>query len=495
MRRTDASSGMFGNIRKRGIAALGAGLLLGAGVLVMAPQAARATATPDCPAGSPDNDCFSGASNNITASAGVPTGTITVGTVTDTDQGGDISAIINWGDGSTSPGTVNGYGGDITGSHTYANGGTYPLTIDITDGDEPTTTLANGDTGTTELTDGTATVVGDVSGSTVSFSATEGQLAGPGVVANFTDLDSSCGINPGELTAQINWGDGVSSPGTVNCTSGSGGTVTGSHTYNNDEGTSLPITVDMTDADEPSVTLPSGNSGNAELSGGTVTILDAAITPSATPRNAVEGAGFSASLGTITDAAGAAANPADYSVALTCYNDTGPGGSPTPPANKPADCVPASLSPVQNHPGQFLVNGSGVFNEEGVFDVQTFITDGESPGPVQEMSTMDSYVTVADAALTVSPVSTIQAKKGNTFSKIVANFKDADPQGTTSDYTASINWGDGTTTSGTIAPNGTGGWSVTGSHKYTTAKGFAVTVTVNDSGGATNSTVTQVRAK
>lgn len=120
-------------------------------------------------------------------------------------------------------------------------------------------------------------------------------------------------------------------------------------------------------------------------------------------------------------------------------------------------------------------------------------TDGEGPN-AQEV-TMNTPVTVNDAPLTVSPVSTVQAKKGNTFSKVVANFKDADPNGTTSDFTASINWGDGSTTSGTIAPNGMEGWSVTGSHKYTTAKGFAVTVTVNDIGGAGNSTVTQVRAK
>jgi hypothetical protein len=79
---------------------------------------------------------------------------------------------------------------------------------------------------------------------------------------------------------------------------------------------------------------------------------------------------------------------------------------------------------------------------------------------------------------------------------VVANFTDADPAGTTSDYMVTINWGDGTpTSSGLIAPNGTGGWSVTGSHKYAKpSNGYSMTVTINDDGGAQKSTTSVLKA-
>ena len=480
MRRTDASSGMFGKGRRRTVAGLGAGVLLGAGILVLAPRAAFATATPS------DNgsDTFTGQTNNFNAVAGLSTGTISIGSFNDGDGSfglSELSGVIQWGDGSSSPATVDDFTGAISGSHTYSTPGTYPVTVDFTDSDEGQVTLGDGNQGTTLLSDGTAYVSApDIAGSSVNITPVE-NTPFTVVVANFTDADNpSCSLGL-DVTAVIQWGDGNQSAGTPACD----GTITGSHTYTGDEGATFPITVDVTDSDEPTGVLPDGGTGNAMLSGGTATLNDGVITPVPTSPTLVEGAGFSnLSLGTIKDA-DPAATPGDYSVAQTCFNDLGP--------NTPNDCVPATLTAVVNHPNWFTVSGSGTFLEEGSYNVQTMITDGEGPG-AQEV-TMNTPVTVNDAALTVSPVSTIQAKKGNTFSKIVANFKDADPNGTTSDYTASINWGDGSTTAGTIAPNGMGGWSVTGSHKYTTAKGFAVTVTVNDFGGASNSTVTQVRAK
>src|SRR2546427_2384869 len=53
---------------------------------------------------------------------------------------------------------------------------------------------------------------------------------------------------------------------------------------------------------------------------------------------------------------------------------------------------------------------------------------------------------------------------------VVASFTDSgNPSGTTedaSDYSATINWGDGSSGPGTIINNGDGTWSVTGSHSY-----------------------------
>src|SRR5262249_20086766 len=62
------------------------------------------------------------------------------------------------------------------------------------------------------------------------------------------------------------------------------------------------------------------------------------------------------------------------------------------------------------------------------------------------------------------------------------------------DFTASINWGDGTTTMGVvqlIGGNATGAiFEVLGSHTYTDALTFPITVTVTDKGGAPPITIT-----
>ena len=456
------------------IGALGAGLLVG--------TAWKASATTN-PTGD-STDTYSGNTLSFFAVAGVSTGEIQVGSYSDGDQSyglNELSAVIQWGDGSSSTALVDDSNGNVFGTHTYISVGVFPVTVDFTDADEQVVTLADGNQGTTLLSDGSATVIApDITGSSVNIAPVE-NTPFSGVVANYIDSD-----NPGcelgiDVTAFIHWGDGS---GSVGNTSGCG-VVTGTHTYLGDEGASFPISVDIVDSDETSGVLADGGYGNAELSGGTATLADAAITSAPTAPILVEGAPFSGvSLGTLTDA-DPAASVSDYSVAQTCYNDLGP--------NVPNDCVPAVLTPVPNHSNQFTVSGSGVFLEEGVYNVQTSISDG-TVDPQEVV--MNTVVTVNDAPLTVTSVSTIQAKPKQTFKKVVANFTDADPHGTTSDYSATINWGDGSTpTGGAIAPNGLGGWMVTGTHSYNKAAGYSVTVTVNDSGGAHSSTVDVVRAK
>jgi len=110
-------------------------------------------------------------------------------------------------------------------------------------------------------------------------------------------------------------------------------------------------------------------------------------------------------------------------------------------------------------------------------------------------ATLNPQVSVSDGPLTVTSVGKTEWKATKTFNRTLATFTDADPNGTLSDYTATIDWGDGQTTNGTIAPNHRGGWSVSGSHTYASVGRLAITVTVNDTGGATANTTTQARVK
>jgi hypothetical protein len=76
--------------------------------------------------------------------------------------------------------------------------------------------------------------------------------------------------------------------------------------------------------------------------------------------------------------------------------------------------------------------------------------------------------------------SAINGTVGLSFSGGVAMFVDGTPTAMPSDFTATIDWGDGATTAGTVS-GGTGGpFQVSGSHAFTKAGNLVVTVTLHD---------------
>jgi uncharacterized delta-60 repeat protein len=78
----------------------------------------------------------------------------------------------------------------------------------------------------------------------------------------------------------------------------------------------------------------------------------------------------------------------------------------------------------------------------------------------------------------------VTATAGAPFTGVVATFTDADPNGTAGQFTATITWGDGTTSAGTITANGQGGFDVTGTHTYAAAAGYDIVVQIQDVGGS-----------
>jgi Bacterial Ig-like domain (group 1) len=146
----------------------------------------------------------------------------TVATFTDPDTSATASeyaATIEWGDGSTSTGTVTGGGGSfsVSGSHTYVDEGSYPLKVIITDVDN---------VGNSATTSSTAEI-GDAALSASGVSVTS-PMSFSGTVASLTDANT--GGSAADFTATIEWGDGTSSTGTVSGGAGSY-SVSGSHTY------------------------------------------------------------------------------------------------------------------------------------------------------------------------------------------------------------------------------------------------------------------------
>jgi hypothetical protein len=105
------------------------------------------------------------------------------------------------------------------------------------------------------------------------------------------------------------------------------------------------------------------------------------------------------------------------------------------------------------------------------------VTDSRPQG---QLATLAVNATVGDAALLPSPVNSTSTRS---FVGTVATFTDLDPAGVLSDFSASVAWGDASTSAGTVVV-GAAGFSVSGTHTYAALGTYTVRVTITDSGGS-----------
>jgi hypothetical protein len=77
----------------------------------------------------------------------------------------------------------------------------------------------------------------------------------------------------------------------------------------------------------------------------------------------------------------------------------------------------------------------------------------------------------------------VNATVGVPFTGVVATFSDSDPSGNAKDFTATINWGDGHFSNGTITANSSGGFDVSGTNTYSVPITRPINVDIADFGG------------
>ncbi|MGH7138759.1 MAG: TIGR03118 family protein, partial [Pirellulales bacterium] len=178
--------------------------------------------------------------------------------------------------------------------------------------------------------------------------------------------------------------------------------------------------------------------------------------------SATEGATFTGAVAAIASAISGAI-PSDFTATINWGDGTSSAATLTPTAN-----------------GGFLVDGSHVFHEEGAETIAVTVSDNASPS-----STVSSTATVqvADAPLVPAAIN-IPVQQSLTIGDLqIAAVTDTGGGEAMDNYTATIDWGDGSTSPGVISVNGNT-VSVLGSHTYAVAGRFDVDVTVNDAGGA-----------
>src|SRR6185369_9999500 len=343
------------------------------------------------------------------------------------------TAVIHWGDGQDSAGTVNA-DFSVTGSHTYAEEGVYSISVTITDDS----------VGTTSLTTATATVSEGVISFTpgTDFSVVEGNDSGTQTVAHFSDT----GVEPyTAYTAVIHWGDGQDSAGTVNADF----SVTGSHTYAEEGVYSI------------SVTITDDSVGTTSLTTATATVSEGVIsfTPG-TDFSVVEG--NDSGTQTVAHFSDTGVEPYTAYTAMIHWGD----------GQDSAGTVNADFS----------VTGSHTYAEEGVYSISVTITDDS----VGTTSLTTATATVSEGVISFTPGTDFSVVEGNSSgTQTVAHFSDTGVEPYTA-YTAMIHWGDGQDSAGTVNAD----FSVTGSHTYAEEGVYSISVTITDDSVGTTSLTT-----
>jgi len=140
---------------------------------------------------------------------------------------------------------------------------------------------------------------------------------------------------------------------------------------------------------------------------------------------------------------------------------------------------PATLVPLGG--GSYSVQGSNTYEDEADYTGTVQISDQSGASANLGFAANVGSNIVFDVPASES----IIASAGGSFSGEVAAFYDENPANTSSaaGLSATIDWGDGNTSTATLVPLGAGGFSVRGSDTYAAAGSYAGTVQVSDQAG------------
>ncbi|HEV2012747.1 MAG TPA: hypothetical protein VGR77_02510 [Candidatus Dormibacteraeota bacterium] len=318
----------------------------------------------------------------------------------------------------------------------------------------------------------------------------EGNNTGSKLVGKFTDTGNAPqpDVNCEELyVATINWDDGSHSTGTVSCERDTSSDhvptgifdVTGAHVYT--DSASHDITVSVVDNSE------SAESSGVAVKTDTALVNDVPLVEDfhnanrdGSPFVKVEGESLTVKVAFSDDTnAFPVTEGPSFDPGITATIDWGDGSAvqSVTPTDPPVDFCDSCF-------GDAYVSGTHVYDATKlpITHYSIKVTAKDDGGST---ATDNLTVNVSDAKLTaVTPPKTFVAAAAQASSPVVASFKDAaGSQAKAADYTATIKWGDGTSSSGTATQTAAGAFNVSGTHTYSSAGTKSLTITVTDEEG------------
>ena len=145
------------------------------------------------------------------------------------------------------------------------------------------------------------------------------------------------------------------------------------------------------------------------------------------------------------------------------------------------DGTPPVLATIVSLGGNiFGIDGGHDYTEAGSYAFSVLVSDNTGAN-----NTFDGTATIADAPLTPSSAMVQTLPQNIPFNGPVAAFTDANPSAVVSDFTALINWGDGTPTNVGTVVSGSGVFNVDGAHTYASPGAFSISVQITDVDGST----------
>lgn len=325
---------------------------------------------------------------------------------------------------------------EITSPDYITRFGSYNLKITVTDKIDNVSTVIN-----------SSATVNDapISASFVAPLRQSGSGQINSVIATITDANPTS--LPADFTAVINWGDGTINNGICQLQDGSL-VVVGSRTYTAFGSYNISVQVTST------------GGKTASALGSIVVANSAPVFPPVPTKNLSEKDSLNFTV---------IANDADSWQTLAYSLIANPPSGISINAATGQISIPSGLTP-------------GNYN----FSVKAI----DNGVPSQSTTTPVSLV-VTDAPLTATFVTPDRQIGSGLINSVIASVIDSNPLGKIADLTAVINWGDGSSSTGTIEP-ATNNFAVKGAHAYTADGTFFVTVTITSKHGSTAQATGQI---
>ncbi len=394
----------------------------------------------------------------IAATSGVALTNAVVAKFTSSDlnaTAASFGSTISWGDGTKSAGTIVPDASDPTvfyveGSHTFASSA-FLASVGVTVSQTVTDTSTVPGVTITEFAASSTTSTANIADASLSaqgatLAGVAGETLTRALVASFADDTTEQLASPNFFSGTISWGDGSTSPF-------NGSNITSVGTSPN--GVAFQVKADHTYATfgtfPVSVTINS-EGGSSAVAQGLAIVTDAPIT--LTPAQNItltEGTSAGIIVATLTDS-NPSATASDFLATINWGDGQASEGF-----------VSAQGGPF---PDMYFIGATHTYTRAGSYSATVSVRDTGLTGG--STASVVVPVTVGGATLTPAFGAVINTETAKVpFTSAVGSFNSANPFASATDFTASVNWGDGTpATPGTITEGADGQFTVAGSHTY-----------------------------